>query len=228
MIDNSGLMKEDRREQRFIVDSIILPFLGTRVEDHVGFQYLLVDMSYHGIRIALPKWLVSRDRMDEGTLVCMHIPFRMNKRIFTHGKIVWTRWDETSQAQLCGIHLEEKGLDGYPVFVSLENGEVTIDLKDFDSKEGLLLKVLKDTFLLKKGVLVYIKHLIPYFTRITDYPTEDYARLKDAFLNDVFSRVRGNGERLKSLYERLQREARLQEDIAAYLDLEDLRDMVES
>lgn len=49
MINNSGLMKEDHKEQRFMVDSIILPFLGTRVEDHVCFQYLLVDISYHGI-----------------------------------------------------------------------------------------------------------------------------------------------------------------------------------
>lgn len=166
--------------------------------------------------------------MEEGTLVNIHIPFLFNQRIFTHGKIVWTRWDELSQAQLYGIHLEEKGIGHYPVFVSLESRGVTLDLKDFDSKDELLLKVLKDAFLLKKGVLIYLKHLIPYFTRITDYPTKDYARLKDVFLNDVFNRVKRNGERLKSLYERLQTEVRVKEDIAAYLDLEDLRDMVES
>ena len=185
VIDNSGLMKESRREQRFVVDSIILPFLGTRVEDHVCFQYLLLDISYHGIRISLPKWVVSRGHMEEGTLVNMHIPFLLNQRIFTHGKVVWTRWDDPSQADLCGIHLEEKGIGRYPVFVSLESREVTLDLKDFDSENELLLKVIKDAFLLKKGVFIYLKHLIPYFTRITEYPTEDYARLKEVFLNEL-------------------------------------------
>ena len=220
--------QESRREERFTIDSIVLPFVGSREEDHVCFEYLPLDISHHGLKIAIPKWLVSRERMAKDSSVNMHVPFKLNDEVFSRGKIVWAQWDDAMQAQLCGIYMEKKTPAYYPIFISIATKEIAIDLQDFSSKEDLLIRVLKDSFLLKKGVLIYLKHLVSYFSRITKYPTKEYPQLKTFLFDDIMDRVKRNQGKLESLYERMTMDVRHQKNIAVHLDLEELRSFMES
>lgn len=217
-----------RLEKRIIVDSINLPFLGSREDDYVCFEYLILDISINGMQIAIPKWVVNRELMKENDLINFHIPFQFNKNFFNQGKIVWTRWDETRQAQICGAHFGKKSPCTYPIFISFETSEISINLQDFSSENGLLFKVMKDSLLLKKGVSIYLNHLIPYFSRITKYPRKDYPMLKELILNDIRNKVKDHYRQLEMIYEKIVKELRLQAEVPEFINLEELRSLVES
>jgi len=60
---------EKRKEQRISIDVINLPFLGSKEEDHLCFQYLLTDVGRSGVRIAIPKWVVNRELIRKGDII---------------------------------------------------------------------------------------------------------------------------------------------------------------
>jgi hypothetical protein len=69
---------------------------------------------------------------------------------------------------------------------------------------------------------------VPFFSRIARYPREEYPRLKSFLLSDVRSRVREHCDQLEALYVRARAETPGQSDVARFIDLEELRAMVES
>lgn len=217
-----------RREQRHEFHSVVLPFLGSREEDHLCFEYIPLDISAHGIRITIPQWVVSREKLRNEDAVDLHVPFRLNDANFSQGKIAWSKWDDQLQAEAYGIRLDRKTPLHCPVFIAFETREVGIDLQNFASEEDLALKILKDAVLLKKGVLVYLNHLVPYFSRVTLYPTREYPMLKEFLLDDVRQRIKGNVQKLEALHERAQREFERGTIVSAFLDLEEFRAAVES
>jgi hypothetical protein len=217
--------QEKRREPRLPLDSVRLPFLGSREEDQVCFEYLPLDVSAHGFGIAIPRWLVNRERLQAGDLINLNVPFQLESKTFHQGQVVWTRWDEALQAQVSGLSLQKDMPPNYPLYFSLENSRV-ITSQDV-SLEDLLLRVLKDSVLLKKGISIYFNHLIPYFSRITGYPSKDYPNLKDIFLNDIKNKIIQHKEKLDELYQ-LFKNSSNHKTIAWHLNLEDLRDLIES
>jgi len=75
---------------------------------------------------------------------------------------------------------------------------------------------------------IYLGHLVPFFSRIARYPRAEYPQLKNFLLSDVKARVREHCDQLEALYVRTRTERPGQSDIARFIDLEDLRVMVES
>lgn len=217
-----------RREQRYEFSSVVLPFLGSREEDQLCFQYIPLDISTHGLRITIPQWLVSRERLEEGDVVNLHVPFRLNEANFSQGRVMWSKWDDSIQAQVCGIHLEKPTPLHCPLFIAFDTREVGIDLGDFHSEKDLVLRILKDSILLKKGILVYLKHLVPYFSRVTLYPSQEYPLLKEFLLDDVKNRIGENIRRLEGLHETARLEMGAGAQLPVFLDLEALRSMTES
>jgi len=220
--------KETRREQRISIESVNLPLLGTRDEDHSPFQYLITDISSHGVGIAIPKWLVKRERLCEEEVINLHVPFRIQNNTYFQGRVVWTRWDEDLQAQRCGLHIEGRKANEQPVFIGLDTFRIGMDLCDCASIEHLLLKTIKDSVLLKKGVLIYLNHLIPYFSRISNYPSKSYSQLKELILEDLTKQVEDHRQKLQELQLEIETHADFQSDLAKYLELEPLREMMES
>lgn len=220
--------EDQRRERRYEFSSIVLPFLGSREDDHLCFEYLPTDISLHGLKIAIPQWVVSREKLREDDEVNLHVPFQLGQVNFSRGKVAWSRWDDSLHAQVCGVHLEKTVPLHCPVFIAFDTREVGIDLQDFKSENDLALRILKDSLLLKRGVLVYLKHLVPYFSRVTLYPTQEYPLLKKFLLDDVNNRIKENIGRLEALYEKAGAELSAGAEIPVFLNLEDLRSMVES
>jgi hypothetical protein len=220
-------LQEKRREPRIPLDSVRLPFIGSREEDQACFEYLPLDISLHGLGIAIPQWVVNREKLHKGDLINLNVPFELQGQTFQQGKIVWTRWDEAMQAQVSGIYLEKQIPPNYPIHFSLETATIVLPTKD-TSMENLFLRVLKDSMLLKKGVSIYFNHLIPYFSRITGYPSRDYATLKEIFLNDIKSKIIEHKDKIDELYQLFSQSHGNNEAIAKHLNLEALRDMIES
>lgn len=217
-----------RNENRIAINSVNLPFLGTRESDQACFQYLLLDVSLHGARIAIPQWVVNRELIKQDDLVNFHIPFQFNKKYFDQGSIAWSRWDDALQANAYGASFNRESPALYPVFISFETSEISISLQDFPAMEDILVKVLKDSVLLKKGILIYLRHLIPYFSRITKYSPKDYPLLKEFMLDDVRNRILEHLQGLEAIYGDVCEKVRNPSEIPKFIDLESLRTLVES
>ncbi|MDD3581390.1 MAG: PilZ domain-containing protein [Desulfobacca sp.] len=220
-------LEEKRRDQRIPLDAVLLPFLGSREEDQACFEYLPLDISLYGVGIVIPQWLVNRERLRKGDLINLNVPFELQGKTFHQGKIVWTRWDDSLQGQVSGLSLEKEMPSDYPLYFAVETSRVIPTSPDV-SIEGLLVRVLKDAMLLKKGIAIYFNHLIPYFSRITGYPAKDYTILKEVFLHDIKQRLTANRDKLQELYESFSRSQDSYKDMARHLNLEDLREIIES
>ncbi len=223
-----GIVKDRRKERRLDISSVNLPFLGTRGEDHSSFQYLIMDLSRSGIGFAIPNWVVSREGIRTGDTVNFHLPINIEEHYYNQGVILWTKWDDAIGSETCGALLGSRGRPSYPVSISIESGSVSVDLEEFEVRDSLLCRVIKDTAFLKKGVDIYLGHLIPFFSRISRYPSKEYPQLKDFLLSDVKMRVREHCDQLEALYMKTRQETPAQTDIARFIDLEELRAMVES
>jgi hypothetical protein len=211
------------------LDLTLFPFLGTRVEDHACFEYLPMDISEGGLRIAIPRWLVSREQFGETERVNLHLPFRFQEQVFDQGTISWTRWDEGADAQVYGIRAEAiPAATPSLLFFGWEDQAFVAICPEYSLQSEILHQVLKDLVLLKKGVLIYLNHLIPYFSRITLYPSDQYPMLKEVFLDDVRLKVQGHHERLQALYDQAVDGHGGHAEIARDLDLEEVRSLVES
>lgn len=217
-----------RRDPRRAIGSILMPFLGTRETDQGAFEYLLTDISQSGVGLSIPKWLVSREHLKPDDRINLHLPFSHNKRFYTRGQVAWTRWDDQQEAQLCGLRMERSIRPYYHVYISIESGGFEIDLQDFETVENLLQSLLKDAYLLKRGVLIYLKHLVPFFYRIAAYPTHDYPELKETLLDDIRQHVARHARQLNDLYDTAVAERWAQKEIPRLLDLEQLRELMES
>lgn len=220
--------QERRKEERLDIRSVNLPFLGSRDKDYSSFQYLIVDLSRTGIGFAIPNWVVNRELLKNGDTINFNLPIYIEGFYYKQGEVLWTRWDEGIKAQLSGASLVNTGAAAYPVRISLDADSVSVSLDDFAVKESMLYRVLKDTAFLKKGVEIYIGHLIPFFSRIAKYPPKEYPQLKEFLLSDVKERVRDHFEKLENLSMTIKAEKPAQIDIAKYIDLEELRTIVDS
>jgi hypothetical protein len=222
-----AMAEERRRERRMPVDSIVLPFLGSRVADYQPFQYVLQDISQDGVRVALPRWAVSRERLLEGDRIHFHIPFRMGNSVLESGHVVWQNWDAEHESQIVGASLDQAAPAHYPVFITLLSQRWTIDLAAFENPGSLFCRVLKDSLLLKQGVLIYLKHLTGYFLRAGKFKKEEYEFFKEALMNDVMDQVQANASRLEQWCSECVGQDHPKDDAVADLDLEELREAIE-
>ena len=213
-----------RHERRLNVQSVVLPFLGSRAADYQTFQYLLQDVSPGGVGLALPRWLASRELLSQDQRVHLHLPFELQGRMMQSGVVTWTRWDEAQESQLAGVVLDVFAPAQYPVYVALATREVAIDLGAFTGLEHIFALVLKDSALLKRGILVYLKHLSAYFSRVCDLDREEYSLFRESIIGDVQRQVQAHLDALAGLLDRARHDG---EQTLAELDLEELRGNLE-
>ena len=78
--------------------------------------------------------------------------------------MVWENWDDRQEAQFCGLRMQSSLRPYYPVYISLQAGNIRLDLKRFESVENLIQKIFKDAHLLKRGTLIYLRIWFPSST----------------------------------------------------------------
>jgi len=219
-----AIPQQNRRERRIPIDSIVLPFLGSRAEDYQPFQYLLQDVSTAGVRIALPRWAVSRERLHKGDRIHFHIPFRWENSVLESGNVAWEKWDPDRQAQMVGAFLDQAAPANYPVFITFSPRRFSIDLAGFEGARSIFGRVLKDSLFLKKGILIYLKHLSAYFSRMGKFKEKEYALLRDSLIEDVRKRVQTNADRIGGWCLECRGQALPGDDAIPDLDMEELRE----
>lgn len=193
-----------RQFKRIGIESVVLPFMGSRVSDYQPFQYMIRDMSQGGLGIAIPRWLVGRERLNMSDEVNLHVPFSMDGAILAIGEVVRERWDKDEDEQLIGIQLTRSSPNTYGVFFEASSQDIAFDLgggdDDVKSMERLLTRVIKDSVLLKRGILIYLNHLSAYFSRLGEYTPEEYELFRETVIDDTSDRVKQHLEYLEKLH----------------------------
>lgn len=217
---------EKRSEDRRPLESATLPLLGSRQEDFQPFQYLVQDLSENGVRIAIPSWAQQRERLYRGDAVNLHLPYQLSGQSKNQGMVAWENWDPQMQIQSCGISLLRHFPETYPVYISLETREAVINLSVVKSVANILRKVLKDAVLLKRGLLIYMDHLVAYLTRVSRFSRKEYADFRELIIEDIQSRIRENLRYLQKLY-KVAQNTESEHEMLEQLDIDDIRKKME-
>jgi hypothetical protein len=215
---------ESRQFKRVGIESVVLPFFGLRLTDYEPFQYLLQDVSQGGVGIAIPRWLVRRERLNMGDQINLHVPFSMDGATLAIGEVVREGWFPDDEGQKVGLRLTGSSPNAYGVFFEADSRELAFDLGVVGGLEDILIRVVKDSALLKRGILIYLRHLASYFSRLGEYSPEEYEQFRETVIDDVRGRVQEHAEYLDVLRADCRKapEAAFQR-----LDLEELRRAME-
>jgi len=217
---------ESRQFLRVGIESVVLPFVGTRTADYQPFQYLLRDMSQGGVGIGIPRWLASKERLNLGDEINLHVPFSMDGAILGIGEVVRAHWDPENDEQVIGIRLTRNSPNTYGVFFEGSSRDIAFELGR-EGLEGLLARVIKDSVLLKRGILIYLRHLASYFSRMSDYTPEEYELFRETVIEDIRGRVEKHAEYLGELHQICCDKSASAASGFERMDLEDLRQAME-
>jgi len=219
---------EQREESRYSIESVVLPFLGSRKSDDQPFQYLIKDISKNGAKIYLPRWVIRRERLYIYDTVNLHLPFKFENQTYYLGVIKWENWDQASESQICGLMFQGNYPANYPVFISITSQEIAINLQAFSSFENLLKKIIKDTVFIKKGMLIYLKHLKAFFSRLSQLTREEYTSFRQVILDNIIQQTQEQHDQLNHIFSKLQALDINQEEIIQLIDLDEIRNNMES
>lgn len=208
--------------QQEISTEVTLPLLGMRSDGSAFFQYLLHEVNLQKLHGSIPSWVVQKDRLEDGDVIRPNLPLNAEGHFLDEGVVQSSRWDGEEQAQHFELKLNPTDATGIAVFLHLEGGRIY--LRGSADAAELLSRLLKDGFLLKRGIAIYLKHLYPFFSRSGEYPTEDYRLLRAEVLDDVRNRALKNAELLEELYNQIHSSA---DEPFLSLDLEALRSWFE-
>lgn len=204
-------------------NTLKLPFLGS-LENGEPFEYVLLSIDADLAEIAILQWFLNRTQLHIGDKLNLHLPYHFTQMLGSVGTIT----GEVISAK----HSEKDGGEIYQV--SLTHGEhdasdqLTKHLQATSSLTELYIHLIKDSMILKAGIIVYFKHLIPYFSRIGNFSSKEYDNLKKHFLHDLEKRIQANQTKLEELYLIAKEKITKPEELAIYIDLETLRETMES
>lgn len=211
------------------IGAVNLPFLGSKRDNHGTFQYLLQGVSAREVTFTVPPWVVRREHFAVGDRVDFHLPFRTaDAEMHEQGEIVAVQ--RANDEQICRAELRERVPLHNPVFASLDTGEIMFCDADGApaNADELLGRLMRDFHLLKRGVGVYFKHLVPLFSRITLFPEKDYAALRRTILEDIRGRIDANTATFEAWQGEAERGELTMATLAQKLDLETLRGATEA
>lgn len=200
----------------------LFPLLGSRDNDYLSFQYLPIQIS-QGCKIAIPNWVVNRGQLRKSDIIDLHSTYCLASQFFNIAQISATYWDKELNADVYELELKDSSERKSPLIYLIDTEEIISTNPDLND-QLLLQQILKDCMLLKKGVLIYLKHLIPYFSRISRFGKKEYAALKDLVWSDIQKQVEANIDYLVALHEKSSDGTLSVEQ----LDLEEIRGKIES
>jgi len=166
------------------------------VEDlSVVFDYVLRDVTAEGVGFS-----VAADApITKGQRMNFHLPFQIDDQFHDLGEVRWMR--RSGERWECGASLEGRIPLYYPVFIAIKDGEMAFGTGDAKRRrlDDVLQILIKDAWLLKRGIGVYFDHLAPFFRRLSGGLAEN------AFTHDVRELITENIARLARLRETMTR-----------------------
>lgn len=203
------------------------PFLGTR-KGGEPFEYLLMSLSNQKAQIAIFDWMVNQTILMVNERIELFLPIQLNGqydfRNNVSGLIASIQQNESNSESIYEIIFDKDLSNIFSHLETVFSPSLIVDLRLID----LLLKLIKDVIILKEGVIVYLQHFAPYFSRIVNYPAQDYKEFKEFIFQDIIGKIKNNNTLLNGFYLSLKEKVKVVDDISIYLNLEELRETIES
>ena len=204
-------------------NTLKLPFLGS-LENGEPFEYVLFSIDSKAAEIGILHWFLNRTQLHVGDSLNLHLPYHYNQILDTQcpitGKVMSAKHSEKDGGDIYQVSLTHGQYNGIEHSVK--------QLQKITSITELYIHLIKDSMILKAGIIVYFKHLVPFFSRIGNFSKEEYDNLKKYFLDDLENRILKNQSQLEELYKTAKEKIKKPEEIAIYTDLEALREVMES
>lgn len=203
---------------------ISLPFLATDAHD-VAFEYLLLKLTVRSALISIPAWAIQPVNAQDIKRVNLHLN-GFSERPFEQFPLKGTgvKVDDHSSELGALYRIEfDQVLKGYNLLHKSD-----YEAQDKGQTNKLILQTIKDSLILKQGVLIYLGHFIPFLSRILEMNQKYYSQIKENFLNQMKERVARHIEKLEELYvdfDRLQKEG---QPLYLELDFGSLKEVVQS
>lgn len=206
------------------LETFRFPFLGAK-EDGESFEYLLLDIDQEKANIAIFKWMVNHAHLNVDERIDLFIPNLLSPiyqfRKETSGVVSLVRREENGHAHYYQIVFDRQISPGNTVG---KTKEFVRSLPSDLSLLTLLVQLIKDSIILKQGILIYLKHLYPYFSRIVNQSHKDYQSLHFIF-DDLNMKIKSNEENLIALHKTLS--SCDSQSIPIFINLEHLRENME-
>jgi hypothetical protein len=200
-----------------------LPFLGTTVDDDT-FQYFLVKITPQSALISVLSEFALPTERQNTCKVCLHadgfLQLKKNLEFSLDGiavKLINSDIDSVYKVVF------KKTLPNMFFFQKTEID--TIPLPDLNL---IVIELIKDSLLLKEGINVYFKHLIPYFSRILLLSSKNFNELKEFILSDTQRQIQENINKIKVIYSSLLNDCNKEINFYDFIDLDLLRSVLNS
>lgn len=218
---------ESRRESRLPIESIVLPFFGSRESDFQPFEYLLQDVSPGGVKISIPNWVQGRESINRGERINLHVPFEIKGKVLYSGIVAWNSPEDDGQGQFLGVLMDRGKPLSYPIYFAVDSKHVSIDFGTFETRTPLLARLAKDVYLLKRGCLIYLKHLSAIFSRLSDLSKEEYGAFREFVFDDIISRTKKNATYLQNFHKIIISSGYSFKRTCSLIDISELRQAIE-
>lgn len=195
------------------------PLLAT-TSKHELFQYMLLKLQRHSALIALPEWMIYRTAITQGDRIDLYLASYFSVNAFedySSGTVTVLETKHSHYGTLCCIEFDSP----------LNFDEVPQDAS-FNELVKLLSGRLKDSLFLKCGIEIFIKHLGPFFSRISTLTFEKYSDIKTFLFNDILHQIEKKIIGLELLHKQANNQISDIASLVETLDLEFYRDMVQS
>ncbi len=180
----------------------LLPLCGSLLLDYELFSYFVMGRWEGGVEISSPGWLSRSYPLKELDLVKLHLPFKVGSEFFTGGMVKEIRIKENSHERIYRLQFSQEPFLPHEYYVCLDGDAVPVFASDTDFID-LFAENIKDCIHLKKGVLVYTKHLSAYFSRIIGFDNLNYPRFNNFFFDDIFKKLSEKIKILTEFYEKI-------------------------
>lgn len=218
------------------VESVILPLMGSRELDHVCFEYIPVAVGPLQIRFAIPPWVSNRETLAIGDVINFHIFLSVDDVTRNRGIVMRSEWDHALGSPVYVAEFQDAPEHRGSVYLtiksskeqSLSAAQLSLECPNDCSPKDLLCLILKDVVYLKRGVGVYLEHLFPYFSRISEYPRKEFRALKEMVLDQISVSISEKCVRLQAIYEKSKSDPRSMQEILESINFEEFRSLVES
>lgn len=180
----------------------LLPLYASLLPAYDPFQYFLLHMEDRAAKITSPSFLSQCYMLRELDIVNLHMPFKCGDHCFTRGLVESIRVNPENQERIYHISFVPQADQDYPYHVSAgSDGQPRFHCSQH--KDILFRHSIKECLLLKKGVLVYLKHLSAYFFRIITPHKQDYAAFDQFYFEAAFENLHSKIEKLQALQDGL-------------------------
>lgn len=198
-----------------------LPYIGT-TDTEKPFRYFLREITTDSAMISIPLWLDNSFNPQEVKTVCLHLEGLLSTKRrnspMAKGSIEYTPSGVDSELLLCRVSFE----------IPLTNWQLLqkIELEENYGPEMIdgILERIKDSLLLKGGINVYLKHFIPFLTRLVSISPANVLWLKNLMFYEMRDQIKEHIKTLELLYFDLFLNKKVEKTFYSKLNMETLRD----